>query len=300
LQIFSVKTPATAEMCLFVLPREDHLLVTDGQHRVEGIREALKREPRLKDDSVAVALVEEADIDQAHQDFYDAAQVKALPASLLVQYDQREPIHRLTKELVKEVTIFKDRIQQIGNTISKGSRDLFTNNQVKRAIAYLVSGSDKEGIASHVVAQVPELWRSRVAHFFAVFTQENAQWCALANRQRERGQIDDVIGMREKYLHFTGAGLLIMANVGYSIFKASGFAPDEEQMTPEQIELVTRLAQEVDWLRENPMWSGNAVMENGQVTPQRNPVAIAVAKVKASLGLTLTSHEQGIRSKRVS
>jgi DNA sulfur modification protein DndB len=147
LQIFSVKTPATAEMCLFVLPREDHLLVTDGQHRVEAIREAIKREPRLKDDSVAVALVEEADIDQAHQDFYDAAQVKALPASLLVQYDQREPIHRLTKDLVREVPIFKDRIQQIGNSVSGGSRDLFTNNQVKRAVAYLVSGSDKEGIA---------------------------------------------------------------------------------------------------------------------------------------------------------
>jgi hypothetical protein len=73
--------------------------------------------------------------------------VKALPASLLVQYDQREPIHRLTKDLVKEVTIFKDRIQQIGNSVSGGSRDLFTNNQVKRAVAYLVSGSDKEGIA---------------------------------------------------------------------------------------------------------------------------------------------------------
>jgi DNA sulfur modification protein DndB len=294
LQIFSVKTPATAEMCLFVLPREDHLLVTDGQHRVEGIREALKREPRLKDDSLAVALVEEADIDQAHQDFYDAAQVKALPASLLVQYDQREPIHRLTKDLVREVTIFKDRIQQIGNSISKGSRDLFTNNQVKRAVAYLVSGSDKEGIASHVVEQVPELWRNRVAHFFAVFTQENAQWGALANRQQERGQVDDVIGMREKYLHCTTAGLLIMSIVGHSIFKASEFAPDEEQMTPEQIALVTQMAREVDWQRTNPMWRGNVVSQNGEVTPQRNPVGIAAAKVKASLGLAMTLHEQSI------
>lgn len=297
LQIFSVKTPATAEMCLFVLPREDHLLVTDGQHRVEGIREALKRDLRLKDDSIAVALVEEADIDQAHQDFYDAAQVKALPASLLVQYDQREPIHRLTKDLVREVPIFKDRIQQIGNSISKGSRDLFTNNQVKRAVAYLVSGSDKEGIASHVVQQGPELWKNRVAHFFAVFTQENAQWGALANRQRERGQVDDVIGMREKYLHFTTAGLLIMSIVGHSIFKVSEFAPDQEQMTPEQITLVTRLARDVDWLRSNPMWRGSVVSEDDGVNPQRGPVAIAVAKVKAFLGLALTSHEQGIISK---
>jgi hypothetical protein len=156
------------------------------------------------------------------------------------------------------------------------------------------------GIASHVVAQVPELWRNRVAHFFAVFTQENAQWGALANQQRERGQVDDVIGMREKYLHFTTAGLLIMSIVGHSIFKSSEFAPDEEQITPEQIALVTRLARDVDWLRSNPMWSGHVVSEDGVVNPQRGPVAIAVAKVKAHLGLALTSHEQSIVNKSCS
>ena len=39
------------------------------------------------------------------------------------------------------------------------------------------------------------------------------------------------------------------------------------------------------------------VSEDGKVNPQRGPVAIAVAKVKAFLGFALTSHEQGIISK---
>jgi len=84
LQTFVYRSPAATRSCVFVLPPEEYLYVTDGQHRLEALRQAMAQRPELERDSVGVTIIEEANIDKVHQDFFDAAQVKPLAKALLV------------------------------------------------------------------------------------------------------------------------------------------------------------------------------------------------------------------------
>ena len=56
-----------------------------------------------------------------------------------MEYDGREPVNRMAKEVVNKSTIFSGRIERIGS-VGKNSLMLFTNNQVKQAILQLVVG----------------------------------------------------------------------------------------------------------------------------------------------------------------
>ena len=83
LDIFVGPSSLATRPCTFVLPKEEALHVTDGQHRVEALRQAVREKPDLLHDGIGITLIEEMDIDRIHQDFYDAAQTKKLEPGCL-------------------------------------------------------------------------------------------------------------------------------------------------------------------------------------------------------------------------
>src|SRR5438093_10505238 len=99
----------------------------------------MTQRPELEQDSVGVTIIEEADIDKGHQDFFDAAQVKPLAKALLVEYDGREPVNWLAKEVGNSARVFKGRVERFGS-VGKNSLKLFTTNQVKQGVLQLVVG----------------------------------------------------------------------------------------------------------------------------------------------------------------
>jgi DGQHR domain-containing protein len=229
---------------VFVLPPEEYLYVTDGQHRLEALRQAITQKPELEHDSVGVTIIEEANIDKVHQDFFDAAQVKPLAKALLVEYDGCEPVNWLAREVGNSVRVFKDRVERLGN-VGKNSLMLFTTNQVKQGVLQLVVGDwSLYGDAMHkqaeqAVGPAKDLWKERLINFFNEFTPENDQWREVAERPLASGLSTDVPGMREKYLHFTGAGLLVLCGVGHTILEFNG-SPNG-RLTTDQKDLVRRL-----------------------------------------------------------
>lgn len=295
LQIFALRTPAETKPCVFVLPDEEYLYVTDGQHRLEAYRETLPTKPSLADDSVGVTIVEEEDIDKVHQDFYDAAQVKRLEPALLVEYDGREPVNALTKEICAEATVLKGRIERVG-TVGKNSLMLFTNNQVKQGIMQLVVG-DWGMYADAMLQQTrqaidaaQEFWHDRVLAFLEEFTKANTQWGEVAGRPLETGQITNIPQMREGYLHFSGAGLLILCGVGHAILELT--RTEDGSLSPEQQEYTHRLAS-LDWSKQSALWQESVIDSQGKISAAKNKVVLAVARVKGALGLPLTPKETG-------
>ena len=229
LQIFAFRTPSETKPCVFVLPDGEYLYVTDGQHRLEALRQALEEKPSLGNDSVGVTIVEEGELDKVHQDFFDAAQVKPLAPALLVEYDGREPVNAIAKDICAKAAIFQGRIERI-DSVGKNSLMLFTNNQVKQGIMQLVVGDwSMYGDAllqqtRQAIEAAQDLWRMRILAFIEEFTKENAEWNEVANRPLETGQVMNVPSLREHYLHFSGAGLLILCGVGHSILELPGLA----------------------------------------------------------------------------
>ena len=287
LQMFSVKTPGNTTVCVFVLPHSRCLCITDGQHRVEALREAIEMLPSLADDAVAVSIVEEEGMDKTHQDFYDAAQTKALPVSMLVEFDGREPVNRVTRELVQGLSIFKDRVNRVAKTIGKNSAEMFTNSMIKNSVIMFAAGQQNENSAGAYLRANPEIWSQRIQEFFGVFTGHNPQWSTVAQQPLTSGQPVDIPTFRAQYLHFVGAGLLILGGVGHAIFDLS--VPDDPRLTEEQLGYVIRLAEEIDWRRNAPLWQRSGVVTpTGAIAPHITALQTAISDVKEAIGLPLT------------
>ena len=295
LQIFAYRTPGETKPCVFVLPFDTNLYITDGQHRLEALRRAVESRPDLLSDSVGVTIIEEDDIEKVHQDFFDAAQVKPLAQALLVEYDGREPVNRLAKVVANHATIFKGRIERIGS-VGKNSLMLFTNNQVKQAVLQLVVGDWSlygdalQKQAEEAITPAASLWRDKILAFFEEFTRANGQWNEVAHRPLSSGMTTDIPGFRESYLHFTGGGLLVLSGVGHTILSLD-HEPDG-QLSVEQQQRIQELAQ-LDWSRDSALWAGSIVGAPGKITPHKSNVVLAVARTKARIGLPLTAKETG-------
>ena len=295
LQVFVYRTPSPTKPCVFVLPPDEYLYVTDGQHRLEALKLAAETRPRLIEDAVGVTIIEETDSDKVHQDFFDAAQVKALSPALLVEYDGREPVNALTKDVIKASAIFQGRIERIGS-VSKKSSMLFTNNQVKQAVIQLVVG-DWSLFADALHKQAEEaitaatgIWHQKILSFFEEFTRGNPEWNKVAQRPLEAGMTTDIPSLRESFLHFTGGGLLVLCGVGHAILDLD-HQPDG-LLSEDQKQRTWDLA-ELDWSRDAALWAGSIVGTPGKITPHKNMVVLAVARAKAKLRLPLTAKESG-------
>ena len=294
LQIFVYRSPSPTKLCAFVLPPDEYLYVTDGQHRLEALRQAIESRPDLENDAVGVTVIEEDSMDKVHQDFFDAAQVKPLAKALLVEYDGREPVNSMTKEVCSHATIFQGRIERIGS-VGKNSLMLFTNNQVKQGVIQLVVGDwslfadalQKRAEQSIDAARV--LWRNRLLAFFEEFTSANRQWNEVANRPLELGMTTDIPAFRNDYLHFTGGGLLVLCGVGHAILEL--VVLQDGGLSDEQKQYIRQLA-ELDWSRPAALWSGSVVGPEGNITPHKNNVVLAVARAKSALGLPMTEKEE--------
>ena len=295
LQIFAFRTPSETKPCVFVLPDGEYLYVTDGQHRLEALRQALEEKPSLGNDSVGVTIVEEGELDKVHQDFFDAAQVKPLAPALLVEYDGREPVNAIAKDICAKAAIFQGRIERI-DSVGKNSLMLFTNNQVKQGIMQLVVGDwSMYGDAllqqtRQAIEAAQDLWRMWILAFIEEFTKENVEWNEVANRPLETGQVMNIPSLREHYLHFSGAGLLILCGIGHAILALEG--SHNGSLTSEQKEYINRLAS-LDWSRRGSLWSESVVDNQGKISAAKNKIVLAVAYAKESLGLQLTHKEIG-------
>jgi DNA sulfur modification protein DndB len=300
LDIFVAKSSLTTRPCTFVLPKEDSLYVTDGQHRVEALRQAVAIKPGLLHDAVGITLIEEMDLERIHQDFYDAAQTKKLEPGLLVEFDGRSIGNALAKEICQTVPLFRDRTERLG-TIGKNSLKLFTTNQVKQGCFHLILGEvrgNKAGIIDRVgqqIAPVYEEWVECLKAFFAAMTEHNPQWRTIVERAPETGHVQDPAPeFRKEYLHCVAGGLNVMCAVGHMILaKQETVSAD---FTDEQRYLLKRLAT-LGWERDNPLWYGGIVSTSGTVTPHRGNLTLAIAKVKEALGMTLTKGEQSALDK---
>lgn len=292
LQPFVVDTPSPAKPCYFVLPPEQYLYVTDGQHRLEALRQLIQEKPEMQDDSVGVTIVQEDDIDKVHQDFYDAAQAAPLAKALLVEFDGREPLNALTRYVSSNARILHGRVEKIG-TVGKNSLMLFTTNQVKQGIYQLLVGdwslyaSAIQKQAQQILAPAQVLWQERVMSFLDEFAMCNREWRQVVDNPLDQGWSVDIPNLRQNYLHFSGGGLLVLGGVGHSILEDG--SPDGT-LSNHQKELIENLAS-LDWSRRGDLWQGYLVGPQGNITPHKNHIALAVAKVKVALNLPRTEKE---------
>lgn len=284
------KTASAVKLGVVVLPTSIVYNITDGQHRVQAIRNALLQKEKLGDDGIGVTIVIEDNMESIHQLFYDCAQTRPVPQSLLTAYNHRDMLARLVREAQNEIEVFRGRIEQVSKSVGKSSINLFTLNQLRIGVAEILTGDSSQATVS-LRKDMEKMLASKeaveehlrfVTDYFNSFSLANQEWSELLGAgDPALGGIDTNL-LRHRFVHCTGTGLTILGRMGYYI---------RNYPSHERERLIEALAKEVDWSRDAEIWQGSVVV-SGRMSGQRAAVETAVMKLKNLLGIPLSPQEE--------
>src|SRR4029077_20025832 len=89
------------------IPMEAKFVINDGQHRRAAIETALRENPDLGDETIAIVLFLDVGLKRCQQMFADLNRYAIRPTtSLSILYDHRDEDALITKTLLQRVTVF--------------------------------------------------------------------------------------------------------------------------------------------------------------------------------------------------
>jgi DNA sulfur modification protein DndB len=245
-------------------------VINDGQHRRAAIEAAIREEPELADESIAVVFFIDTGLARCQQMFADLNRHAVRPStSIGVLYDHRDTGSQLIKNAVLQVPLFRDLTELERSTLSARSRKLFTLSALYSATEALVARLD------HVPPeQLPELVRTFWEELAKVFPD----WVAVHHKKIAAGDV------RADLLHTHGVILQAIGRAAGSLLKED----------PAGWKKTLKRLGKIDWSRSNAqVWEGRA-MVGGRVSKSTNHVILTTAFIKQTLGLELSPEEQRV------
>ncbi len=295
LRCYTYATTAATRAAILIIPAGTQFYVTDGQHRLRAIHEAIQEKPELANDAVSVMIVEEVEIDRIHQDFADCAQTKAIPPSLLTLYNYRDELSHLTRCIAEDVEYFQGRIEKVGKTVAKNSQNIYTLNQLRVSIAELLTG-DASATSVTLRKRCSELlqrqsdhdsWFARISDFYNQLAESIPEWRQIVDAN-SGGAAVDMSDLRYKYIHLTGTGLTILGRVGHEILRIANPTLRRQK--------IAELGTKINWSRDKAegraFWDGSILTRDGGLLTSKAPMTEAVIRVKKELGLDLNDRER--------
>ena len=261
-----------SEVGLLHIPMEAKFIINDGQHRRAAIEAALKADPDLGDESIAVVFFIDRGLERCQQMFADLNRHSVRPSkSLGVLYDYRDDMAIVTRGLILKSRI-KDLIEMERSSLALRSRKLFTLSSIYSATKALLDGivklnqenSDEEIIKASKIAI--EFWEALASHM--------PEW-----EDVRRGRVNSS-EIRQDYIHTHGITLQAIGRTGNALLKKY----------PKNWKAKLAEISKVDWSRTNADWEGRA-MVGGKLTKAHYNVYLTTAYIKHKLGLTITPEE---------
>ncbi|MFZ4297297.1 DNA sulfur modification protein DndB [Streptomyces cinereoruber] len=252
------------------IPMDARFLINDGQHRRAAIELALKENPDLGDETIAVVFFHDAGLSRSQQMFADLNRHAVRPArSIGVLYDHRDVNAQITRTLTERSVIFKGFVEMEKSTLSARSRKLFT-------LSALYFGN--QSLLQSLDLKQDEAIRLTQAFWEAVDTAL-PEWAMVRDRQLSAQE------MRRDFIHSHGIALHALGRIGNSLLRKSAKAAEwKRQLIP---------LKDVDWTRTNIDWEGRAIV-GGRVSKSHQNVTLTVNYLRKHLGLELSPEEQRV------
>jgi DNA sulfur modification protein DndB len=244
-------------------------VINDGQHRVAAILEALKADTTLGNETISVVLFVDSGLSNTQQMFADLNRYAVRPTkSLSILYDHRDPLARLTNDLVKSVYIFKGMTEKAKSSISNRSRKLFTLSSIYQATKTFLQKSEGSDVSAEE--------RNLTFLFWETVANNMPDWQAAVKKQIATSEL------RSDYIHAHGIALQALAIAGNSLIKAN----------PNTWEKQLCKISTIDWARENAaLWEGRALV-GGTLNKSQKNVILTANLIKNVLGLPLAPNEE--------
>lgn len=252
------------------VPMEARFIINDGQHRRAAIERALRENPDLADESVAIVFFLDVGLTRCQQMFADLNRYAIRPSrSLGVLYDHRDDRARLARLIVLQSPFFKGIVEMERSTLSPRSRKLFTLSALYHATRELFDGLEFES-REEAAALGQEFWEAVASHI--------REWKQVQEGMMSAGEV------RRDFLHSHGVVLQALGIVGNCLLRDKRTA------------LKTRLRPlgSIDWSRSNAkLWEGRA-MTGGRVSKGGQNVGLTAIAIKRHLKLLLSPEERQI------
>jgi DNA sulfur modification protein DndB len=273
-----------------IISSDISLYVTDGQHRLKAIEKAVIERPELYDDSVTVLVVQEKDLDQIHQDFADCSKNKPIPPALRASFDVSDLLSRITRDLSKELDIFKGRIDKISSTVGKDANYIFTMSQLRIGVSELLFGVSNKSLDSFTVESREEYQAllERAKLFYLEFAKSNNTWNLLFQPRSQANNLLNFYSLRQERIDFNSVGFIIISRIGHLIFFENNF-------NDEQNSLLIKALANLDYRRNCVLWENSVVIDDGKgekkIIAQRAAInkalKVAIAEVEKQTGISL-------------
>lgn len=245
-------------------------IINDGQHRRAAIELALKTNPQLGEETIAVVFFSDIGLKRSQQMFSDLNRYAIRPStSISILYDHRDQEAEITRRLIAEATPFRDLVEMESSTLSARSRRLFTFSAIYQATnVLLMDRPDDTSIeAALVIAR----------RFWEAVARQLPEW---EDVRRGRLKASEV---RQDLIHSHGVVLQAIGRAGCALLKTR---PDDWH------EALVEL-RAIDWSRNNPDWKGRSVVR-GKLFKSTQNVVLTANCIKQHLGVALSADDQRI------
>jgi len=252
---------------LLHVPMSARFIINDGQHRRAAIEAALRENPDLAHESIAVVLFQDRGLKRCQQLFADLNRHAIRPSkSIGVLYDHREEGSEIARLLVMRSKIFRETVEMERSTLSAGSRKLFTLSALYSATKALLQGLP-EGTIDARAAQAQEFWEA--------VAEQLPEWTLVREHKLSAGEI------RRDRIHTHGVVLQAIGRAGNALLRRN----------QKNWKSVLKKLAGMDWSRSNPMWEGRATI-GGRVSKSMQNVVLTTNLIKKQLGLPLSAEEE--------
>ncbi|MET8442731.1 MULTISPECIES: DNA sulfur modification protein DndB [Streptomyces] len=252
------------------IPMDARFLINDGQHRRAAIELALRENPDLGEETIAVVFFQDAGLARSQQMFADLNRHAVRPArSIGVLYDHRDTSSLVVRSMISQSTTFKGFVEMEKSNLSPRSRKMFTLSALYFGTQALLQGLEIEGDKATDLAQ----------SYWEAIDKSLPEWAQV--RAKELSATE----MRRDFIHSHGIALHALGRIGNSLFREST-APSKwkKQLAP---------LKTVNWTRANPHWEGRAIV-GGRVSKSHQNVTLTVNYLRNHLGLDLSPEEQRV------
>ena len=250
------------------IPMDAKFIINDGQHRRAAIEVALRENPDLGDESIAVVFFLDQGLERCQQMFADLNRYAIRPSrSLGVLYDYRDDLAQLTKLVILKSEFYRDVVEMEKSALSLRSRKLFTLSALYSATSSLLDRLEIEDMEAGAEIAI-DYWEAVATQF--------PEWCRVRDGKMTAGEV------RQDFIHSHGIVLHALGIAGNVLLR--------ELKTKWNSRL--KALREIDWRRSNTkLWEGRAMI-GGKISKNGQNVLLTANVVKKCLGLELTPVEQ--------
>ncbi|MCG8353742.1 MAG: DNA sulfur modification protein DndB [Chloroflexales bacterium] len=249
------------------IPMSARLILCDGQHRQAAIKSLLTQNAALGNDTIAVMLIPDPDLDRV-VDLYIKCHQRQIQStrSKRVLHDPSD-LATLVRQVVDEAPLFQGLTELEKTTISNRSTALFTLSAVYQATQALLNIDSKDVVSTECAKIVREFWWAMGGII--------PEWRQIINREVTASYL------RQNYVHSHTVTLFAIGMVGHELLAHY----------PEDWRERLMVLGDIDWSRDNKaLWEGRS-MVRGKMNKSRDSITLTVSALKRLLGLELTKRE---------